>query len=145
MAADHRGASKALRNAEGSACAGLSEADRDSSPFEHREDVLGVEELHAKPASPKTVLAGPTEGAAITIRAVPGLTKEYLERLVTCHTARNATMGHAMPEMAFCPLSVKGATATVSSAGGAFRVDVKGDSQQSADEIARRAKALTAK
>ena len=59
-------------------------------------------------------------------------------------SARNATMGHDMPEMAFCPLAVKGATATVDSAGGGFRVDIKGDSQQASDEIARRAKALTA-
>ena len=144
MAADHRSASKALRDVETNACAGLAEADRDSSPFEHRDDVLGVEELRAKPPLPKGAVTGPVEGASVTIRAVPGLTKEYLQRLVTCHSARNATMGHGMPEMAFCPLAVKGATATVDSAGGGFRVDIKGDTPQASDEIARRARALTA-
>ena len=55
----------------------------------------------------------------------------------------NATMGNAMPEMASCPLSVKGATGTVNSSGGAFRIDIKGDSRESSEEITRRAKALT--
>jgi hypothetical protein len=35
-AADHRAASVALRQAEARACGGISEADRDMSPFDHR-------------------------------------------------------------------------------------------------------------
>jgi len=143
MAADHRAASKQLRNAEAFACAGLDQASRDVSPFEHRDDVIGVEELRGKPLSPKTYGSkGPLEGAAITMRAVPGLSKPYLQRLVNCHSARNATMGYELPEMAFCPLAVKGATASVQNAEGAWRVEVKGDSEASAEEIARRAMAL---
>lgn len=146
MASEHRAASKALRDTEVSACAGVNETDRDISPFEHREDIVGADELHGRQTSSKQAgTPGPLQGASITIRAVPGLTKEYLQRQISCHLARNATMGYSMPEMAWCPLSVKGASATVESAGGGFRVDVTGDSKESIDEIVRRAKTLTAK
>ena len=144
MATDHRAASSALEAAETSACAGLSDADRDTSPFDHRDDVLGVEDLRKQPVSAKPTQVSTLQGASISVRAVQGLTKEYLQRLVNCHLARNASMGFAMPAMAACPLSVKGASATVESAGGTFRVDITGDSKQSADAIARRAKELKA-
>lgn len=144
MAADHRNASSALRAGEASACAGLSEADRDTSPFDHRDDIVGVEDLRAQPATAKESQVSALQGASISVRAVPGLTKEYLQRLVSCHLARNASMGFAMPEMTSCPLSVKGASATVESAGGAFRVDIKGDTKESAEAIARRTKELRA-
>lgn len=146
MAADHRGGSKALADAEARACSGLAQEDRDSSPFDHREDVASVNDVRIRDAALSG--GGPQDklkGASITLRAVPGLTKEYLQRLVTCHLARNASMGFAMPEMAACPLSVKGATATVEAAGGALRVDVTSDDLTAATEISRRARALGAK
>jgi hypothetical protein len=142
MAADHRAASGSLRAAEASACAGLRAADRDTSPFERRASVIGVEDLRAHPASVKATQVSTLEGASITLRPEPGMTKEYLQRLVTCHVARNASMNFSMPEMASCPLSVKGASATVESAGSAFRVDIKGDSKDSAEAIVGRARAL---
>ena len=80
----------------------------------------------------------------LSVKAVPGLTKEYLQRLVNCHLARNASVGFVMPEMGSCPLSVKGATATVESAGPGFRVDIRADDGQAAEEILKKARALTA-
>lgn len=142
MADDHRAASQALRDSEAKACSGIGPSDRDDSPFSHRDDIVGVEPL----VSTTTSSRGPTkhvDGASITIRAVPGLTVEYLQRLVSCHLARNASMGFAMDEMSFCPLAVKGASATVASASGAFRVDVRGDGEDAIKEIGRRADALS--
>lgn len=143
MAADHRGGSKALQDAEASACGGLNEDDRDTSPFDHREDVLSSEALQSTTSGGKASTQR-LLGASVTVKAIPGLTKEYLQRLVNCHSARNASMGFAMPEMARCPLSVKGASATVESAGPGFRVDIRTDDSQAANEVLRRAKALTA-
>lgn len=144
MAADHRGGSKALQDAEASACAGLDADDRDTSPFDHREDIVKSEALQATAPSVKGGSSQRVLGASVTIKAVPGLTKEYLQRLVNCHLARNASMGFAMQEMASCPLSVKGASVTVESAGPSFRVDIRADDSQAAVEILRRAKSLTA-
>lgn len=141
MAADHRAASQALRDAEARACVGLADSDRDMSPFEHREDIMAVDPLNGgattgKSAPPRTV------GATVTIRAVPGLTAEWLQRVIDCHVARNAALGHAVPEMPTCPLVPKGASAKVSSAGTGFAVAIQSDDPEAAREILRRATLL---
>lgn len=140
-AADHRAASQALRDAEASACAGIAEADRDVSPLQRPAVVTGVEELRTS-GSARAGIPGRLVGAAVIVRAVPGLTREYLQVLVSCHVARNASMGHSMPEMATCPLAVKGATAAVESAYGGFVVEVRSDDSEAATEILRRARML---
>jgi hypothetical protein len=140
MAADHRAASQALREAEARACAGVSERDRDESPFAHREDIEGVDTI----ASPVSGKGGGfrLSGASVRFRAVPGMTTEWLQRVVDCHMARNAAMGYAMPEMSYCPLMLKDATATVSSTGRGFAIAIRSDSVDTATEIKRRAEAL---
>lgn len=105
-AADHRAAAAALAEAEGRACAGVSPDDRDISPFEHVEDIetveLLTERVTGKAAMPRT------SGVVVTFRAVPGLTAEWLQRVIDCHLARNASLGHEVPEMPDCPLVPKG-------------------------------------
>ncbi len=141
MAADHRAASKALRDAEEKACGDLATADRDESPFAHREDLVSVTKLESTTQSGK-ITTPKLDGAAIVVRAVPGLTKEYFQRTLDCHLARNAAMGFAMADMAFCPLSVKGVRANVESAGGGFRVEIRADDTNVAKEVLKRAQAL---
>ncbi len=141
-AADHRAASQALRDAEAAACTGLSESDRDTSPLQRPGDIVAVQELRTPTGTSRIAQNTRVAGAKVTIRAVPGLTKEYLQRLVTCHLARNSSMGHAMAEMATCPLAVKGATATVEGEGGAFVVRVASAEDDGATEILKRARTL---
>jgi hypothetical protein len=141
MAADHRAAAQALRDAEAKACAGISDADRDVSPFDHKEDITGVAPLtdvahHGKHEGSNTV------GATVTFRAVPGLTAEWFQRIVECHVARNNALGNNVPEMAYCPLVPKGVTAKVTSAGNGFSVDIRSDDPETAKEVLRRAQAL---
>jgi hypothetical protein len=142
MAAEHRKSSKVLAYAEMAACTGLDERDRDMSPFEHHEDIAESEPLLPPPSgvkgAPQKLL-----GASIVFRAVPGISKEYLQRLVDCHVARNASMGFAMPEMSHCPLSVAGAHATVDSTRSGFRIDIRAEERAHAQEILQRAKALS--
>jgi hypothetical protein len=143
MAADHRAASATLRDAESRACAGISESDRDQSPFEHREDLVSVEPLFVHPVkSDGSQALGSAVGASLKFRALPGMTTEWLQRVIECHTARNAAMGYAMPEMKDCPLMLKGVTATVSSTGDGFAVAVRSDDVETAIEIQKRAKEL---
>ena len=143
LAQKHRAASAALADAESRACAGLSEEDRDMSPFHHREDIESVspliEEVKAGKGSTKKEV-----GATIVFRAVPGLTAEWLQRVVDCHLARAAAVGHDMPEMTYCPLVPKGAKAKVTSAGNGFAVNVSGDDAATIAEIKKRAESLKA-
>ena len=143
MAADHRAASSTLRDAEARACAGIPERDRDESPFAHRQDIEGVEPLFV----PLSGRSGGQRavGAAVRFRALPGMTAEWLQRVAECHLARNAAMGYAMPEMSYCPLMLRNVKVQVTSTGAAFAVAIRSDDVDTANEIRRRAEALTAR
>ena len=146
-AAAHRAASQALRDAEARACAGIDPEDRDQSPFAHREDIAWVESVDRHNAT----MQGPARlhsvdqlvGAKITFRAVRGLTAEWLQRVVDCHIARNAALGHDVPEMAYCPLVPKGVKANVTSVAGGFAVEIVADDLEGAREVLRRARMLS--
>jgi hypothetical protein len=143
IAADHRAASQALRDAEARVCAGLADEDRDISPFVHKEDIASVEPLYANVMSGKGQYAR-MEGAVITFRALPGMSAPWLQRLVDCHLARNAALGHEVPEMPYCPLVPRGVTATVTPTSTGFAVAVRSDDVDTANEVLRRARMLVA-
>lgn len=137
--AEHRAASQALRDAEARACVGIPVADRDESPFDHREDIARVDPLYAqqqgKQASQRLT------GAVVVFRAVPGMTAQWLQRVVDCHLARNAALGHDVPEMSYCPLVPKGVTASVTPGQAGFAMEIRSDDSETAKEILRRAEA----
>ena len=141
MAADHRAAAQALRTAESSACVGIPDEDRDMSPFAHREDIASVEPLNVSVGGPKAASVR-AEGAVITFRAVPGMTAQWLQRVLDCHLARNAALGHDAPEMAYCPLVPKSVTARVTQTQTGFSVAVRSEDPDAAREILRRSHAL---
>ena len=142
LAAKHRAASQALKDAEASACAGISEEDRDMSPFAHDADIQSVSQLSEDAAPTSRAKLKRDAGATIVFRAAPGLTAEWLQRIVDCHLARNSAVGHDVPEMGYCPLVPRGAKATVRSAGDGFAVDVYADDAATAAEIWRRAQQI---
>lgn len=128
-AAAHRAASQALRDAEARVCADIDPIDRDVSPFAHREDVIRV--------------AAVPHGALVVFRGVPGLTADGLQKIIDCHIARNAAVGHDMPEMTYCPLVPKDVTARAEvTRQGLFEVTIRSDNDESAREILRRAQML---
>jgi hypothetical protein len=135
---------QALRDTEARACAGLSEDDRDISPFEHREDVASVEPFYASTSSSKGGAQSRLAGAIVTFRALPGMTAEWLQRVIDCHLERNAAIGHEAPDMPWCPLLPKGVTATVASTGAGFAVVIRSEDTDTANEILRRARTLIA-
>ena len=143
MAADHRAAAKSLRDAEASACVGISDADRDMSPFNHREDISQVKQHVVEGRTGKSATSV-TTGSDILFRAVPGMTAEWLQRVVDCHVARASSVGHNMPEMNYCPLELKHISAKVSSTGDGFAVAVTSDDSDTVKDIIRRADALVA-
>lgn len=141
-AAQHRAAAQALRDAENRACVGVPDADRDESPFDHREDIESVEPLYVGSSGGKNS-SKRLVGATVSFRAVPGMTAQWLQRVVDCHLARNAALGHDVPEMAYCPLVPKGASAAVVANRAGFGVNIQADTQESVQEILRRAQGLT--
>lgn len=142
-AASHHAAAQTLRATEERACIGIPEKDRDESPFEHTEDIASIAPFMGTQLAEGGV-PGTLQGAVVTFRAAPGMTAQWLQRLVNCHLARNVALGHEVPEMPACPLVPKGASATVAptAAGDGFAVTIRGEDEASAREIWRRASAL---
>jgi hypothetical protein len=143
LAAQHRAASEALRTAEASACSGISEEDRDMSPFAHREDIRSVSPLKEDVRTGKAT-GFRLAGVEVVFRAVPGMTAEWLQRVVTCHLARNAAIGHAAAgaDMPYCPLTLSGAQASVRSVGDGFAVDIRSNDDAIAQQIKQRTDSL---
>ncbi len=141
LAAKHRAAAQELRDAEARACVGISEADRDLSPFSHHEDIAAVGPIYI-PSKTGRNLPSNLRGALVSFRAVPGLTAEWLQHSVNCHLARNAALGHPLQEMPDCPLVPKDVTAKVSSPGDRFEVEIRAGDSATAGEVWRRARQL---
>lgn len=133
-AASHRAASASLRDVESRACVGIATDDRDISPFEHVEDIASVEPLIENVGARKI-----PAGAIVNFRPVPGMTTEWLQHVMDCHLARNASLGHVTSEMPNCPLVPRGAQASVRSTGSGFAVAIRSDDPTSAREILARA------
>lgn len=140
-AAKHRAAAQALKDTEAKACDGITEEDRDMSPFAHSDDVREVSALEEERPAGKSKTVRQV-GATVVFRAMPGLTAEWLQRIVDCHLARNAALGHDMPEMAYCPLVPRGVTAKVRSVGDGFAVEVRSDDPETAKQILARAQGI---
>jgi hypothetical protein len=141
QAADHRAASAALRDAEERSCGGIAPDDRDISPFEHLEDLVSVEPLDHLARRAGRRLSR-VDGVRIVLRAVPGLTEQWLQRVIDCHLARNSSLGHEVPEMVDCPLVPRGVEATVRAVHGGFAVELRAGDEETANEILKRARRL---
>ncbi len=149
-AAKHRAASDALREAEARACIGIPPDDRDMSPFVHRDDIVSASQLIEEYGIGTTTSAdgAPTRysvGARVIFRAVPGLTAEWLQRIMTCHIARSASLGHVAPSMPDCPLVPNGVETSVVSTGDGFAVDIRSKDPKVAKEILARVRRITSK
>jgi hypothetical protein len=138
IANEHREVAVALHDAEASACGGVAAGDRDISPLTRREDITSTGRLMGR-----TVAKSPTDeprGAFVTIRAVRGLTRQYLQRVLECHLARNASMGYGVHRGD--PQAIQGASVAVDSLGDGFRIELSSDDWDTAREIMRRTLAL---
>lgn len=141
-AAEHRAASRELRVAEARACTGVAPADRDTSPFAHRDDILSVDPFLVPSPGQNGIEDLRVAGALVRFRAVPGMTLESVQRIVDCHLARSEAAGHVMPELSYCPLAVPRVTATATATADGFIVRIASDDPAAIDEVLRRARAL---
>ena len=146
LAARHRAASAALRDAEAQVCAGISDEDRDLSPFANRKDIRSVGDLTETEGGGEGTFVERVAGLQVVFRATPGLSAEWLQRVVDCHLARNAVIGHeaAAHEMDYCPLTLRGVAARVSSTGDGFAISIRSNDQKVVEELRRRGRALLA-
>jgi hypothetical protein len=118
-AEEHLQAARLLRDEEQSACYQVPDAERAQGPFGNAERIAGVEIVRDRGVFPKGPLV--PVGVAVSLRAEPGMTQQWLGRLIACHMAHVAVVGH---ESGASPLSVAHTQVAVSSTATGFRVTV---------------------
>jgi len=123
-AQQHLEAAKRLRDEEQVACYGVPDADRMQGPFAHPDRITGIEIVRDRGVYPKGQLE--PVGVAIDLRAEPGMTEQWLGRVVACHIAHVAVVGQdSQPAL----LSVAKTRVSISSTPVGFRVTVRSTSQ----------------
>jgi len=140
-AAPIRAALPSLRDAEARACAGTSEYDREVSLFDHREDIVRIDDMWE---GGKALRARRELGAVVAFRPLPGMSREWLQRVVDCHIARSAVLGGDVPWMPECPLALQNVHTRVIRTGDGFEVEIRSDDPATVREIRRRLHALVA-
>jgi hypothetical protein len=119
LAQEHLEAATRLRNEERVACDGVPDADRLGGPFAQAQNVTHVDVVRDRVLLPKGFLE--PVGVAVYLRAEPGMTQQWLGRIVACHVAHVAAMGG---EDRPSPLSVANTQVAVSSTSVGFRITV---------------------
>jgi hypothetical protein len=117
------------------ACAGVPEDAGSQGLFPYRDEIERVEPYKVEVSSKEPARLA---GATLVLRAEPGLTAEWLERLLECHLARRVPC----PDGESCPLEVGPLHVDARSAGPTFIVDVRARDPETAREALRRARAL---
>ncbi len=125
------------REVRPAACAGLGEAEVESSPFDRVDDIVDVHLVEA--ATP-----GGTQvhGARIRFHETSGMTVDGLQRWIDCHLTRDVARGGHFPDTEECPLALPGARAVVTAVPHGLLVEILSDDPWAGEEIGRRALAL---
>jgi hypothetical protein len=118
-AQEHLAAARKLRDEEQFACVNVPDAERQQGPLANPDRIAGVEIVKDKdPVYPKAPERA--AGIAVYVRAEPGLTEQWLGRVLECHLAHVAVVGAAGSS----PLAVEDAKVAVSSTPAGFRVTI---------------------
>ena len=129
----HRAMARQMATEEREACAGLSEAEIEHSPFEHREDIAGV----------MAELDGDhLRGARVRFARVPGLSAAWMRRALACHQARASAYGNDPGYLPDNPAVVAGASTTVLEDEAGLTVVMRAEDPAAALVIYARAEAL---
>jgi hypothetical protein len=126
---------------ERAACAEVPDQDRDQGPFARRDRIVGVEELREKtyPKAPPQPI-----GAAVYLRATPGVTEQWVGRVIDCHLAHRAVAGDRAVDRD-SPLYVADTSVHVSSTPTAFRVAITSYDLDAARSVIEKANRLAAR
>ena len=147
VANEHLLVARQLREAEQFACADVGPEDRDLGPFARKERIVAIEPLSARPWAKG--MPQPS-GIAVYVRATPGLTEQWLDRVIECHLAHHAVVGNRIPDRD-SPLFVDDTTnsghigpvrVALSTYGEGFRIAITARDIDAAREVIERGRSL---
>lgn len=118
------------------ACGGIVDDDLKNAPFARPEEITSVRpllvEVYPRDDNPPRYELG---GAVVTLRANPGVTAEWLQRLVNCDLARGGALAQSVSGVPSSPLAFQGASAYVHSTGDGFAIEISSDERRIARQI----------
>jgi hypothetical protein len=139
LAQEHLEAAKRLRNEERAACEGVPDADRVGGPFAQPQRVTNVEVVRDRVRFPKGFLE--PVGVAVYMKAEPGMTQQWLGRIVACHVAYVAASGQGERRS---PLSVANTQVAVTPTSVGFRITVTSKDSDTARSVVDKGEELAA-
>ena len=122
-------------------CAGVPAKERDLGILAYRDVIGGVGTLKETSQVGKVQFSH-DRGVDITVRAQPGMTAPWLERVASCHIAAAATGRPVSPAGAMDPLLVPGASVRVHETSMGYIVSVRVSDDAAASEVSHRTQAL---
>lgn len=122
-------------------CLGIPAKARDLGILAYRDAIGGVETLKETEQVGKVKFSR-NRGVDIAVRAQPGMTAPWLERVASCHIAAAASGRGASSSSGMDPLLVPGATIRVQEASSGYIVSVRVPDDVSASEVSHRTQAL---
>jgi len=122
-------------------CAGVPARERELGLLAFRDNIVSVAPLNEFHYAGKAKYLR-TEGAVIRLRATPGISVPWLERVNGCHIAMMGSSQLAENEAAMDPFAVAGTTVAATEVYAGYVLSVRGASVESVQEILRRWYAL---
>jgi hypothetical protein len=116
--------------AEKNACAGMSSAELEHTPFFKRDEIAWVEPYRKDDK---------LRGARIAFRKLPGRSANQLAQAIQCHQARAAVTGYAPTFRSYCPASLEDVSVDVQMTGAAIVVTLSSARDDIATAILGRA------
>lgn len=122
--------------AAGAGCRSLGDANQTVATVLSPDVVYGAERVDV---DRRVSVTGTQPGSVLYLRATPGTSQEYLERVLSCHAAYGRAVGTSDP---FHPQTGNVVEVQVASSGPGYAVRVVGENSRTDAEIWRRARDL---
>jgi hypothetical protein len=123
------------------ACAGVPARERELGLLAYRDAITTVAPLNEVSFVGKAKVSN-TKGAIIGLRAAPGISVPWLERVNNCHVALVGSGRLAGNDAASDPFVIPGTTLSAAEVYAGYALSVRGSNNDSAQEISRRSSAL---
>jgi hypothetical protein len=122
-------------------CTGVPAKEREMGLLAYRDNIVSVTPLNEFRFAGKAKYSH-TEGAIIRLRATPGLTVPWIERVNGCHVAMAGAGRLTGSEVAMDPFVLQGTSVGASETYAGFTLSVRGTSVEAVQEILHRSYAL---
>jgi hypothetical protein len=126
-----------------SACAGVPDVERDHPSMLQRPELEGVRESMGEQRYIK-FSRQELRGAELLVRPTPGVSRQWIARVIRCHVAYSDLPGAAAPRIMPDPLLVDEANVTFDETETAFVIRIQGTNKTEGEEILARAQRLVA-